>query len=110
MDKRSSEEIIEELENCFINHDEYILRLLAELKESRDAEIKKLREALLEQRAKIGWNKQSNSGERILEVVGNTSERYLKYGKYQEIIDLSQIDDETAIEQALKYIYKQERK
>ena len=47
MDKiRDTEEIIEELENCFLGYDEYILSLLAELKESRDEEIKKLRDAL----------------------------------------------------------------
>ena len=63
---------------------------------------------LLLQRAKTGWNKECNSGERILEVVGNTSERYLKYGKYQNIIDLGQIEDDEALEQALKYIYEQE--
>ncbi len=31
---RSTEEIIEELENIFLNHDEYILDLLALLKKS----------------------------------------------------------------------------
>ena len=63
---------------------------------------------LLLQKAKTGWNKECNSGERILEVVGNTSERYLKYGKYQNIIDLGQTEDDKALEQALKFIYKQE--
>lgn len=41
------DKIIEELENCFIGHDEYILGLLAELKKSRDEEIKKLRDIKL---------------------------------------------------------------
>lgn len=41
---RDTEEIIEELENCFLGHDEYILGLLAELKKSKDPEIKKLRD------------------------------------------------------------------
>lgn len=63
---------------------------------------------LLLQKAKIGWNKRCSSGDRILEVVGNTSERYLKYGRYQNIIDLNQTEDEEALEQALEYIYEQE--
>ena len=45
---RETETIIEELENCFVGYDEYILGLLAKLKESRDEEIKKLRDALEE--------------------------------------------------------------
>ena len=43
-EKRARESIIEELENCFEGHDEYILGLLAELKTSRDAEIEELKE------------------------------------------------------------------
>jgi len=40
-DIRETEKIIEELENCFVGHDEYILGLLAELRKSRDEDLNK---------------------------------------------------------------------
>ena len=64
---------------------------------------------LLLQRAIEGVNKSCTSGERILEVVGMHSQRYLKYGRMCNIIDLGKTDIDKAKESALMYVYEQEK-
>lgn len=56
---------------------------------------------LLIHRAVDGWNSSCNPGERILEVVGGQSQRYLKWGRSQNIISLDATDIEDAYETAL---------
>lgn len=64
---------------------------------------------LLLQRAIEGVNSEVPAGMRIFEVVGMTSERYLKYGNTNTIA-LIKIPTDKAKEMALKYTYEQESK